>query len=63
VSASNPRDAFLNDLQDILECLIVKPKPFIILGDFNIHWDVEADRDRMMLADMAETFRLMQHVT
>ncbi|ELT87783.1 hypothetical protein CAPTEDRAFT_212358 [Capitella teleta] len=63
VSVSNPRDAFLNDLQDILECLIVKPKSFIILGDFNIHWDVEADRERMKLLDMAEAFQLVQHVT
>ncbi|ELT89710.1 hypothetical protein CAPTEDRAFT_193703 [Capitella teleta] len=63
VSVSNPRDAFLNDLQDILKCLIVKPKSFIILGDFNIHWDVEADRERMKLLDMAEAFQLVQHVT
>ncbi|ELU02174.1 hypothetical protein CAPTEDRAFT_215190, partial [Capitella teleta] len=62
VSVSNPRDAFLNDLQDILECFIVKPKSFIILGDFNIHWDVEADRERMKLLDMAEAFQLVQHV-
>ena len=57
-----PRRAFLNDLHDILDRLALSARPFIIIGDFNIHWDVENDQERATLHDMCETLDLQQHV-
>jgi exonuclease III len=47
-----PRRAFLNDLHDILDRLALSTRPFIIIGDFNIHWDVAAARERAILHDL-----------
>ena len=57
----SPMD-FHSDFQDLIDKYILQPTPLLIAGDFNIHWDVENDREASSLRDFLHTTSLVQHV-
>ena len=61
-SISIPRTAFLADLHDVIENLAVGAKPFVILGDYNIRWNVIGDGERNTLSEICSNLDLLQHV-
>ena len=61
-SISIPRTAFLADLHDVIENLAVGAKPFVILGDFNIRWNVISDGEQNTLSEICSNLELLQHV-
>lgn len=61
-SKSIPRAAFIPDLRETLETLAMGARPFVILGDFNIHWNAISDLERKSLSELCSELGLQQHV-
>ena len=53
---------FHADFQDLFDQHALRNGHLLIVGDFNIHWDVEEDRERLLLNDMLKSANLNQHV-
>ena len=53
---------FHADFQDLFDHHALRNGHLLIVGDFNIHWDVEEDRERLLLDDMLKSANLHHHV-
>ena len=53
---------FLCEFTEYLESILLSPEPLLIMGDMNIHVDVEDDADATKFLDLFESMRLTQHV-
>ena len=54
---------FLHEFSSLLEDSITSPGHLLVLGDFNIHWDLPNDAERIKFYDLLSTFELKQHVS
>ena len=55
-------DIFLNEFDQLLQCLVTLNAYLVISGDFNIWWGTSTE-DAMKFSDLLESFELVQHVT
>ena len=53
---------FLQDFADYLAVLSASPSKLVIVGDFNIHWDDQANADTKKFVDIMKSHDLLQHV-
>ncbi|XP_041460823.1 uncharacterized protein LOC121411977 [Lytechinus variegatus] len=53
---------FLQDFADYLSVLSTSPSKLVIAGDFNIHWDDQANVETKKFADMLKSHDLLQNV-
>ncbi|KXJ08057.1 hypothetical protein AC249_AIPGENE17209 [Exaiptasia diaphana] len=53
---------FISELSSLIEELIIFPGRFIIVGDFNLHVDVQDNGFALQFLDMLNDFGLKQHV-
>ena len=51
-----------NDFSDLLELASIIRNEIVILGDFNIHLDVNEDPNSRKFTELITTFNLVQHV-
>ena len=58
-----PMGTFLAEFSDYLESIVLCQEQLLIVGDFNIHVDVDNDYDSINFRDLLESFGLQQHVT
>ena len=55
--------AFIDELSQFLESLASTSGRLILVGDFNVHWDVADNNERVKLADLLDMYGLAQHVS
>ena len=53
---------FLAEFAGFVEHYALMTCRFAIVGDFNIHWDVQSDNSVKRFADLLESFNIIQHV-
>eukprot|EP00057_Strongylocentrotus_purpuratus_P003585 XP_003726953.1 PREDICTED: uncharacterized protein LOC100892737 [Strongylocentrotus purpuratus] len=58
---NSPSD-FINELSVLMETLVVTQQRLLLVGDFNLHVDVQKDRDSSKFLDMLEGFDLKNFV-
>lgn len=61
--ARAPFSTFLHEFADLLACLAVANGRLVILGDFNIHWDVQDNPETTKFRDLLDAHNLRQMVT
>ena len=49
-------------ISTLLESITTESSKLLIVGDFNIHWDVMHNRERKQLADLFDRYNLKQYV-
>ena len=54
--------AFMSEFADLLECVATQPGKLVILGDFNVHWDVRSNPESLKLSSLLDSFGMKQHV-
>ena len=54
--------AFINELSDYLESVVMSSEPLIINGNFNFHMDVSHDSQTIHFSDLLDSMGLVQHV-
>ena len=57
-----PNNGFLTEFADFLSSMVVNYSQLLLLGDFNIHVDMEANRFAADFLHLTESFNLIQHV-
>ena len=55
-------NTFFHEFSSLLETLTIVPHDSLILGDFNIHVDIQDNYNSKKLMEILETFNLNQHV-
>ena len=53
---------FLDEFAALMETVVISSGRLIILGDFNIHVDVEDDPNSIKFAELLDSFNLTQHI-
>ena len=53
---------FHADFHNLFDQHALRNGHLLIVGDFNIHWDVDEDREKLLLDDMLKSANLRQHV-
>ena len=53
---------FHADFHDLFDQHALRNGHLLIVGDFNIHWYVDEDREKLLLDDMLKSANLHQHV-
>ncbi|XP_060590708.1 uncharacterized protein LOC132745754 [Ruditapes philippinarum] len=63
-SKSHPvtQATFLNEFPELLDRVLLKPEPVVILGDFNLHLDNDDDCYAKRFAECLQSYGLEQHV-
>ena len=56
------KSLFVTEFADLLEQAATWTGRLLILGDFNVHWDVESDTEKKQFVDLLEAFSITQHV-
>jgi len=56
------KTTFLAEFADLLELSATWSGKLLLLGDFNVHWDIPGDSERKQLATLLNTFGLEQQV-
>ena len=56
------KSAFISDFSDLLETVATSSGKLVVLGDFNIHWDIQSDKETSDFASLLDSFGLEQHV-
>ena len=56
------KSLFVTEFADLLEQAATWTGQLLILGDFNVHWDVEGDTEKKQFEDLLEAFSMTQHV-
>lgn len=57
------KSLFLEEFSNFLEHTCLLNGKLLVVGDFNIHWDNEADAERKMFTQLLQSFDLQQHVS
>ena len=56
------KSLFVTEFADLLEQAATWTGQLLILGDFNVHWDVEGDTEKKQFEDLLEAFSMIQHL-
>jgi hypothetical protein len=54
---------FFNDFAELVDKYAMTAGPLLFVGDFNIHWDVDNNTDKIKLHDLLQGANLHQHVS
>ena len=56
-------EQFFTEFTELVDQLVMKPAKLIMVGDFNIHWDVQCSPDTKRLIDLLHSLDLQQTIT
>ena len=54
--------SFLDEFMEFVGCLSAKSLPYLLCGDFNIHWDNPSNSDTLKFRSVLESCDLLQYV-